>query len=809
MALTTCITKPIIMFKNYFKIALRNLWKHRGFSAINIIGLSVGLAACIIIFLFVAYEKSFDNFHHKNIYRLDEVQHWEGMLSAQKVALSMFPMGPTLKAEFPEIQKYTRVNWHNNEELTYGEKRVDFPQICYVDSTFLQLFDFKLLEGDRATALQNPHSVVLTASGVRKLFGDTDPMGKTVTHYGEDTASFTVTGVLQDIPANSQLQFDGLYSFNTIYKPDWMNGWGGNWLDTYLELAPHTDPGTLEKKFPAYLKKYLARNDGWKGYTLFLQSLGDVHAGSSDIGLDYLNYQKFDKTYTNIFLAIALVVLLIACVNFMNLSTARSAERAREVGIRKAVGAYRVQLGMQFIGESVLLSLIALLVAIGLVELFLPYVNSLSQRDLRLFAHPTFLLWVLGGSLLVGILSGLYPAAYLSSFRPVIVLKGAIQTGRNKGNLRNILVVSQFASAIFLIIATLFAGRQLNYMRDLDPGFNREQIVTIPLNGLNSRHYNDFKEDLLQSSLFSGVTAAQDQLGSHLDQSGVEFKGDGPLRELATTRLIVDPDYLNLYQIPLVAGNNFSKDKASLGREYIINQALAKELLKDNPKAPLSSLLGRHFGFDSLGYIKGIARDFNFNSLHYKIETLFLFAPKDGGFGTVSVRINGAKTAEAIAYIESTWKKLFPDSPFEYQFLDDHFANLYLADTQVSKIVGILAVLAILISCLGLFGLSSYAAEKRTKEVGIRKVLGASVNHIVTLLSGDFLRLVLVANLIAWPLAWYTTHRWLEGFAYRIALSWWVFGLAGLLSVCIAIFTISYMAVKAAIANPIKSLRTE
>ena len=797
------------MLKNYLKIALRNLWKHKGFSAINIVGLSVGLAACIIIFLFVAYEKSFDNFHRKNIYRLDEVQQWEGMLSAQKVALSMFPMGPTLKAEFPEVLNYTRVHWQNKEELTYGEKRVYFPQICYVDSTFLQIFDFKLLQGDRATALQKPNSLILTAASARKLFGTADPMGKTVTHYGEDTASFTVTGVLGDIPQNSQLQFDGLYSFNTIYKPDWMTWWGGNWLDTYLELAPKTDTRVLERKFPAYLKKYLARNDGWKGYVLFLQAFRDVHDGSSDIGLDYLNYQKFDKTYTSIFLAIALVVLLIACVNFMNLSTARSAERAREVGIRKTVGAYRLQLGMQFVGESVLLSLVALLVAIFLVELALPYISNLSQRDLSLLNHPVFAGWMIGGALLVGLLSGLYPAAYLSSFRPVKVLKGSVETGKNKGRLRNILVVGQFTLAIFLIIATVFAVRQLNYMQHLDPGFTRDQIVTIPIGGIDARHYDNFKEDLLQNSLVSGVTAAQDQLGSHLDQSGVEFRGNGPLRELTSTRLIVDPDYLSLYRIPLVAGNNFSKDTSVLGREYIINQALARELLKDDPKASIASLIGKHFGFDSLGHIVGIARDFNFNSLHYKIETMFLFSPKGGGFGTISVKINGAKAAEAITFIQATWKKLFPDSPFEYQFLDDHFADLYQADAQVSKIVGILAILAIFISCLGLFGLASYAAEKRTKEVGIRKVLGASVNQLVNLLSRDFLRLVLLANLIAWPLAWYTTHRWLENFAYRVAVSWWVFIIAGLLSVVIALFTVSYQAIRAALANPVKSLRNE
>ncbi len=552
-------------------------------------------------------------------------------------------------------------------------------------------------------------------------------------------------------------------------------------------------------------------NEGWKFYELFLLPFRDVHSHAADIGLDYINFQKFDKNYTNIFMIIALIVLAIACINFMNLSTARSSERAKEVGIRKSIGAQRFQLGVQFLGETVLLSLVALCIALFLVFLILPYIDNLSQRNLRhlFLLHPGLLIAVLIGTIGVGLISGFYPALYLSSFQPSKVLKGSVLTGNKKGNFRNILVVGQFVSAIFLIIATIFVFRQFSYMQHQDPGFARDQIVTIPLDGLTSRKYDLLKEQLSANSLVTGVTGAQDQLGSHLDQSGVEFRGEGPLRQLTSTRLIVDPDYLSLYKIKLAFGRNFSREKQANGREYIINEALAKELLKDYPKAQPPSLLGKHFGFDSLGYIVGIAKDFNFNSLHYKIETMFLFNQKKWGYSTLSVKINGSKKAEAIAFIRSTWKNIFPEHPFEYQFLDDHFKEVYRTDAQITQMVGILASLAIMISCLGLFGLASYSAERRIKEIGVRKVLGASVSNIVNLLSRHFIKLVLVANLIAWPLAWFTVNRWMQDYAYRIAMSWWVFALAGIVALVIALVTVSLLATKAAMANPVESLRTE
>jgi len=802
------------MIKNYFKIALRNLWKNKVYSAINIAGLAIGIAACIMIMLFVLYERSFDNLHTKNIYRLNEVQKFPGMVASQKVGLSMFPMGPTLKNEFPEVKNFTRVRWQEKYQLTFGEKRIYLSHTYFVDSTFLKIFDYPLIKGNRATVLEKPHSAILTEATAQKLFGNNDPMGKTITHYAGDTTSFVVTGIMKDIPQNSQQQFDALFSFSSVYKPWMFTNWGGNWLDTYLELAPNTNTAALEKKFPAYLKKYMTaagNTDGWKFYELFLLPLREVHSGATDIGLDYLNYQKFDKKYTNIFFAIGLVVLLIACINFMNLSTARSAERAKEVGIRKTIGARRWQLSAQFISESVILSLIALLLAVVLVKLFLPSVNSLSQRQLAFtfFTDARTFMIIVGGTIVVGILAGLYPAAYLSSFIPVKVLKASAGGSSNKSMIRNILVIGQFASAIFLMIATIFTVRQLNFMQAHDAGFNREQVMTIPLDAITYKKFDIVKQQLLANTLVQGVTGAQDVLGSHLDQSGISFWGDGPKRELTSTQLIVDHDYLSMFKIQVLLGKNFSTDPAQNGKEYIINEALAKELLKDYPKASISSLLGKHFGYDSLGTIVGIAKDFNFNSLHYKIETMFIYNQKDWGYSSMSVKINGARAANAIPFIQSVWKDHFPDHPFEYQFLDEHFAEVYRADTQVSSVVAVLATLAIIISCLGLFGLASYSAERRIKEVGIRKVLGASVQNITTMLSKDFLKYVLMATIIAWPLAWLAVYKWLQDYAYRVNISWWIFVVAGLIACIIAIVTISFQAIKAATANPVKSLRSE
>ncbi len=804
------------MLTNYLKIAWRNLLKNKTFSIINIIGLAIGMAACIVILLFVSYEKSFDGMHKKNIYRLCEVQKPEGMVAPQDVALSMYPMATALKLEYPEIKNFVRVNQEGELGLTYKDKRHYLKRSNWVDSTFFQIFDFPLLQGDRNTALMKPGSIVLTKEAADKIFGNEDPMGKTVMRYLNDTIALTVTGIM-NVPANSHLQFEALVSLNSVYNANWERNWGGNWLVTYLELGKDADISGLEKKIPAFCKKYLSENDNWKNYELFLQPLSDVHAASNNITHDYNNFQKFDRRYTYIFSFIAVLILVIACINFVNLSTARSAERAREVGIRKSIGAHRSQLAWQFMGESVMLSLIALVFAVAMVKLCLPWVRDFSDRPLELpvFTNFKILTGFIIGTVLVGILAGLYPAGYLSSFQPVKVLKGSIVTGKNKSLLRNSLVVAQFTGAVFLIIATVFALRQLKFMQTKDRGFNGDQVLLVPLDNESNARYQAIKADLLGSSLISAVSGSQQRLGNNLHQSGVNFHGEGPVRTLATSQVIVDRDFLTLYKIPLAAGSNFSRDKSANGKEYIINERLAQELLKNEKKgASLESLIGKRFGFgfeglDTIGRIVGVARDFNFNSLHHKIETLMIMNQEEWSFSEISIRISGSRTKEAIAFVESVWKKHVMKYPFTYSFLDDHFAQIYRSDAQVSSIVTILAVLAIIVSCLGLFGLASFAAERRVKEIGIRKVLGATVENIVAMLSKDFVKLVIIANLLAWPIAWFAVRTWLQDFAYRIDISWWIFIAAGIIAILIALFTVSFQALRAARSNPVQSLKID
>ena len=801
------------MIKNYLITAIRNMLRHKGFSLINILGLAIGLAAFLLITIFVRYELSFDGMHKKNIYRLDEVQSFEGMVAPQNVALSMYPMASTLNAEFPEITKATHIYGFEKYSFNNGEKKIYLPKIFMADSSFLQVFDFPLVHGDRATALTEPTSLLLTEESAAKIFGKENPIGKTIVHYGGDTVTFKVTGILKNIPKNSHLQFDGIASFKNIEDPEWINGWGGNWVNTYLELAPNTNIAALESKFPAYLKKHKGE-EGVKNYKLFLQSLKTVHAGSVNVTHDYNNFQKFDSRYTYIFSILAILVLVIACINFINLSTALSSSRAKEVGIRKSVGAFRLQVAGQFIGESILVSLFALVVALGIIYLSLPFLRNLTERDLQLplSSQPIMFLFLIGLAIAVGFLSGLYPAAFLSRFNPSRVLKGLIENVGGRPTMRNTLVIGQFSAAIILIIGTLLATQQLIFMQRQPTGFNREQVVIIPLSRVANQKYDALKQELLKNTAITGVTGSGQRLGNNFHQSNARFKSDSGMRELTTSQVLVDFNYLSFYNIQLLEGRNFSEGRGDNGRGYIINESMAKELLKDKPGTPLRSLIGKNYAMgweDSLGTIIGIAKDFNFNSLHHKIETLTMEVKKEWGYSEMSVRIDGNHAQQALNYISNVWSKMVPDLFFDYTFLDDHFAKLYQSDKQVSVVMSILAGLAIFIACLGLFGLATFTAQRRTKEIGIRKVVGASVFQITALLSKDFLKLVLISFIIAVPVAWIGMSKWLEDFAYRINISVWVFVVAGICAIAIALLTISFQSIKAALANPVKSLRSE
>ena len=798
------------MLKSYLKIALRNLTQHKVYSFINVFSLAIGITTCLVVFLFITDELSFDSFHQKKdrIYRLDEVQSFPGM-SPQNVALSMPGMGPNLLNEMPEVTDFTRF-WVRGDLLyRRDDRQLMIERTAVVDSTFLEIFDFALLQGDPSTALDEPNSIILTETTAQKLFGEEEALGQSLI-VSED--NLKVTGILADVPENSHLQYEALTSMSTalLEQPDFNDQWGNNFLVTYLLLPPQADVASLESKFPRFLQSHMDE-EATEYYTLFLQPLSDVHLGSTEIEHDYQNYRKFDGAYIRVFSILALFVLIIASINFMNLSVARSTTRSKEVGIRKAIGALKQQLVRQFLGESVLLTLIALALSLLLAAAFIPYLNAVTDRSLSLSTilnHTDVVVGVLLVACLVGILSGFYPAFFLSSFQPAQVLKGKLASLNRKSLLRSSLVVVQFATAIALIVGTVLAMQQLNFMKSKDIGFNKDQMMLIPMNNTANEQYETIKNELLTQAGVVGVTASGQRMGNNFHQTGVKMKTDTTVRELTASQVNVDYDYLDVYNIPLQQGRSFSREHADdPGFGFIVNKALAKELGLDDP-------VGAQFGFgwynnDTLGTIIGVTRDFNFNSLHHSVNTLAIHLHPDWGFDELSVKISPDNIEHSIQAVQSTWDRLVPDRPFEYSFLDEHFETLYQADEQMSKVVSIIAGLAIIIACLGLFGLASITTEQRTKEIGIRKVLGASLAQLLVALSKNFALLVAISFLISVPITYFLIREWLAGFAFRISIGSWVFIFAGGLSLLVALITVSFQTTRAALANPVDALRNE
>jgi putative ABC transport system permease protein len=799
------LTWRIAMFRNYVTIAYRNLARHAGYAFINIFGLAIGMAVCLLLFLFVDHELQFDAFHAEQdrIYRLNEVQSFEGM-NAQHVALSMYPMAPAMQEEFPEVASFVRFV-DASDLLVYEDRQTLLDNAFWVDSTFFEVFGFDLIRGDEATALTQPGSAVLTASTARKVFGDEDPIGKTI-RSGE--TPLQVTGVLADVPATSHLQFDAVYAVHTIEEPDWLENWGSNWLVTYLLLQEGAAAEKLEAKFRDYQIAYMGE-ESLPYYTLYLQPLRDVHLGSAHITHDYHNFRKFDRKYVYTFSLLAVFVLLIAAINFMNISTARAAQRAKEVGVRKTVGAQRYELAQQFIGESVMLALLALLLALFLAAVSIPLVEVLTDRDLSpgFFLAPQVGLLIVGTTLLMGVLSGLYPALFISSFKPVRVLKQqafSTHSGR-RFSLRNGLVVLQFTIAIAMIVGTVLTLQQLRYLQSRDPGFDRDQIVVLPLNRTANEKYDVLRAELLQHPHIQGVTASGQRLGNNIHQNGVRAEGADGMREFVSSHLNVDYDFLSLYDLRLKAGRTFSRARGTdQSHAFVVNEAMVREMGWDDP-------VGKGFALgwqDSTGTVIGVVADFNFNSLHHKIQPIAM-SVQDWGYSELSVRIDAARMEETLAFLEATWDEAVGDWPFVYTFLDEHFAQLYQTDRKVSRVVGLLAILAIFVACLGLFGLSSIVIDQRIKEIGIRKVLGATVPQLVLLVSKSFAGLVGLAFVIAAPLSYLLIQRWLQGYAYHIDIQPAVFVAAGAASLCIALLTVSFRALRAARVNPVQSLRYE
>lgn len=800
---------PLVMYKNYLKIAFRNLLKYKGYSFINIFGLALGMAACLLILLFVNNELSFDGFHEKkaNTYRLDEVQTFDGM-SPQKVALSMYPMGPNLLSDYPEVVDFTRY-WTMGRTLVEHENQQHYiGEIARVDTSFLEMFDFKLVRGNKGEVFEEMFDLVISESTAKRLFGDEDPIGKLL-KLPNDDVSLKVKAVMADVPDNSHLQFDALLSTKAWDSEQRQNGWGSNYLNTYLQLAPGADIASLEAKFNDFLVKFMGE-EALDYYELFLQPLSDVHLGSMDITHDYNNHKKFAKSSVNIFVILAVFVLLIASINFMNLSTARAATRSREVGVRKSVGAFKGQITGQFVAESIVLTLIALLIALGLCFASINSLIQIIDRDLSmsLFFQPVNLLVVLSVSVLIGLLSGIYPALVMSGFNPVLALKGSGITN-SKSWFRNALVVFQYAIAIAIIIGTSVATRQLNYMQNLDLGFDKELTVVMNMYQETNEKYDVLSSELMNQSNILDVTATSQRLGNNLHQTSMQYRADTALITASSSFVQVDHNFFDFYKMEILEGRALSKEFAAdeRGRSFVVNETLAKELGANG-----DDVLGMPFhfgGVDTLGQIVGIAKDFNYNKLNLKVEPLFMSTPPENYWSEVNVKIKAGNLQNAVQEIETVWTSLFPQRPFEYEFLDQHFSRLYESEQQLTKVISILSGLAIIIASLGLFGLASFTVRQRLKEMGIRKVLGASVSQIVIILSKKFTLLVLIAFLISAPITYFLMSGWLDGYTYKISIGALVFIVVGIGSWLIALLTVSIQSFRVARSNPVETLRID
>ncbi|MCE5271203.1 ABC transporter permease [bacterium] len=810
------------MLGNYFKVALRNLLRHKVYSAINILSLALGMAGCMIIAPQVIYHFSFDRFNHNydRICRVLLHLDFPGQIPTTNCG-SFGWVGRDLKREFPEVENFARIYYNPDGavKVRVGEKEIESWSFCYSENSLFDLFSFPFEEGDPASALSEPTSLVLTRRMATRLFGDSAAMGRTVTLNGSE--EFKVTGVLKDLPGNSHLHFDLLAPLTSRWPLETLESYRAlPDFYTYLLLAPGADSRALERKISAagLLNKIQIHGVSISGGIRFeLQPLSRVHLYSSHIEYDNLHWRKADITYTLIFIAVALLMLVVACINFINLATARSAQRSREVGVRKVVGANRSQLVRQFLCESVLVSLVAVLAAQVLIELSRPLLedNLISGPDIPFTGGWSLFLLMTLVTVGVGLLAGWYPALFLSLPRPQEVLKGS-GVGKVKGLLlRRALVVVQFAAAIFLIVCSLFILKQLRWVRSQNLGYDRTGVLTVQMSPALRPRYESVRSELLATGVVEGVCAAGiSPLGKGIAGAIMHFEGQNP-GELWLTRYIsVDPAFIPFFGLQITEGRAFSDEMgADTSGVYVINETLKKKLGWDKA-------VGKTFWLDSkagagLGYIKtepgrviGVVKDFHFNSLHTPIEPLaMVYRPSD--FYYVQLRLKPEHMSDGTEFLERTWKRLDPASAFSYWRLDGDLEWQYNDDRLAGQMVTGFTVLCVLIACLGLLGLVAMAAERRTKEIGVRKVLGASVGDIILLLSREFLALLGVAILIAWPAAWWVMRRWLESFAYRTSLDWWTFALAGVIALAVAAATVSFQATRAASADPVRSLRYE
>jgi putative ABC transport system permease protein len=809
------------MLKNYLKIAWRNLVKNKVFSFINIAGLAIGLACFTLIALYVVDELSYDRYQEKanRIYRVDSDIKFGG--TEQNLAVCSDPMGPTLKKDFPQVEQYVRIYTSDGpKRIKKGDIFITEQNVMNADSTLFDVFTLPVVAGDVNTALDEPNTVVITESMAQKYFGTKDVIGKTLETSENTSTLYKVTAVIKDMPHNSHFVADFFFSMDNV-EYQWGNFLSHN-FQTYIVLQKGADPKKFADNFSGVIEKYIMPQ---ARQFMDIKSISDFEKAGNKLAYSLMPltdiHLRSDKKaelapngsiqYVYIFSAVAIFILLIACINFMNLSTARSANRAKEVGIRKVLGTDKGKLIRQFLAESTFTAVLSLLISLLIAWLVLPYFNDISGKTLSLsqVLNNSFLPFFLLLPIIVGLLAGSYPAFFLSSFQPIAVLKGKLSTGAKRSYLRSGLVVFQFATSILLIIGTIVVYNQLNYIRTKKLGFNKDQVLIINNTGMLREKGNAFMNDMLKmkgvvSGTFSGYlpVAASSRNDNSFSKEAVMNSENGFNMQV----WIIDENYIKTLGMEIIKGRNFSKEFSTDSSGILINEATAALLGYDDPVGK------KVYSNDGSGHmtvynILGVVKNFNYESLRQRIGPLSFVYGRSRW--SASFKVNSTELESLLKDVEKEWKAMVPSTPFSYRFLDNAFNNMYSTERRIGKVALSFSILAIFIACLGLFGLATYMAEQRTKEIGVRKVLGASVSDIVSMLSMDFVKLVFIAAVFAFPIAWFAMNKWLEDFAYRVNIGWWIFVAAATITMLIAISTVIFQAVKAAIANPVKSLRTE
>jgi putative ABC transport system permease protein len=789
------------MLKNYLLIAFRNLRKNKIFSFINITGLGLGMACSLLIIMWVQDEKSIDSFHVNNsrLYNIYERQYFDARIEAGYYTPGQLSI--ELKKKIPEVQYAVNYDLDDRATFQVGDKIIK-EQGCFAADDFFKMFSFPVIAGIPATALSDISSMAISKKMATQFFGSPEAaINKTIRY--ENRKDFKITAVFDDVPKNSSIQFDFVINwYECLDENSWMREWGNNGPHTAIMLRADANPQAVRNKIRKFLDDYNKEQDKTFHIELGMQKFDEQYLHS--------NFKNGEIAggrveYVKLFSIIAIFIMVIACINFMNLTTARSIRRAKEIGVRKVVGAVRGVLIRQFIGEAILLAFFATIVALILATLLLPVFNSLTEKHITFpFTNIVFWLEILGLTLVTGIVSGSYPALFLSSFNPIKVLKGTMKFSSGATLFRKGLVIFQFVLSVMLIIGTIIVSKQVHFIQTKNIGFNRENLVYIPFEGDLTKNYDIFKQRALNMPGITRVSRMGEtptNIGSNT--GGVDWDGKDPNIRPMFSQASVGYDFVETLKMQILMGRDFSKDYGTDSVGYLLNESAMKKIGFKNPVGKRLTFWGRK------GTIVGVIKDFNFQSMHTKIEPLVLRLKDHEEWGTALVKIEAGKTKQALSGLEALCKELNPKFPFAYQFADQEFNKIYQSEQVIDKLSNYFAFLAIFISCLGLLGLAMFTAEQRTKEIGIRKVLGASISGLFSLLSKEFLQLVGIAFLIAAPLSWWAMNKWLQDYQYRTDISWWVFAFAGLLTLCIAFGTISFQAIKAAIANPVKSLRTE